>query len=95
MSAFAAVTTGKGTGAIAVIQLIGDSAETIIKKIFVPAGKKPAVFETDKILLGTIRAGSETIDQVTIACEAPGQFAVNCHGNPLIVADIMQLLQKI
>ena len=94
MSAFAAVTTGKGTGAIAVIQLIGDSAETIIKKIFVPAGKKPAVFETDKILLGTIRAGSETIDQVTIACEAPGQFAVNCHGNPLIVADIMQLLQK-
>ncbi|MBN1392370.1 MAG: GTP-binding protein [Sedimentisphaerales bacterium] len=94
MSAFAAVTTGKGTGAIAVIQLIGESAETVIKKIFIPTGKKPAVFEPGKILLGTIRDSSETIDQVVIGCEGPDQFAINCHGNPLIVADIMPLLQK-
>jgi tRNA modification GTPase len=94
MSAFAAVTTGKGTGAIAVIQLIGDSAGTVVKKIFVPTGKKPAVFEPGKIFLGTIRDGSETIDQVTIACEGPENFAINCHGNPLIVADIMRLLKQ-
>ena len=94
MSAFAAVTTGKGTGAIAVIQVFGDSAETIIKKIFSPAGKAPAVFKPGKILLGTISNGAETIDQVTIGCEGPGNFAINCHGNPLIVADIMQLLQS-
>lgn len=94
MRAFAAVTTGKGTGAIAVIQLAGDSAETIIKKIFRPAGKTPAAFKPGKILLGTISNGTETIDQVTIGCEGPGQFAINCHGNPLIAADIMQLLQK-
>jgi tRNA modification GTPase len=94
MSAFAAVTTGKGTGAIAVIQLAGDSAEAVIKKIFRPAGKTSAVFKPGKILLGTISEAAETIDQVTIGCEAPGQFAINCHGNPLIVADIMQLLQK-
>jgi tRNA modification GTPase len=40
------------------------------------------------------QAFSAVIDQVAIACEAPGNFAINCHGNPLIVADIMQLLQK-
>jgi len=93
MSAFAAVTTGKGIGAIAVIQLLGDSAENIIKKIFKPAGKKPLLFKPGKILLGTINSNSETIDQVTIGCEGPYHFAINCHGNPLIVTDIMQLLQ--
>jgi tRNA modification GTPase len=94
MSAFAAVTTGKGTGAISTVQVFGDLAESIIKKIFNPMGKKPAVFKPGKILLGTISDGTETIDQVTIGCEEPGNFAINCHGNPLIVADIMQLLQR-
>lgn len=94
MSAFAAVTTGKGTGAIAIIQLFGDSAEAIIKKIFKPAKMKPPTFKAGKILLGTISNGSETTDQVTIGCEGPVNFAINCHGNPLIVADVMQLLQS-
>ena len=34
MSVFAAVMTGKGTGAIATIQLYGDSAADILKQIF-------------------------------------------------------------
>jgi tRNA modification GTPase len=93
MSAFAAVTTGKGTGAIATVQLFGNSAKAIIKKIFKSVKAKPPTFKTGKILLGTISDGSETIDQVTIGCEGPANFAINCHGNPLIVADIMQLLQ--
>jgi tRNA modification GTPase len=94
MSAFAAVTTGKGTGAISTIQVFGDLAESIIKKIFSPTGEKPAIFKPGKILLGTISDGTETIDQVTIGCEGPGNFAINCHGNPLIVACLMQLLQR-
>jgi tRNA modification GTPase len=94
MSAFAAVTTGKGTGAISTVQVFGDLAESIIKKIFRPAGEKPAIFKPGKILLGTISDGTETIDQVTIGCEGPGNFAINCHGNPLIVACLMQLLQS-
>ena len=94
MSAFAAVTTGKGTGAISTVQVFGDSAESIIKKIFNPAGKKPAILKPGKILLGTISEAGETIDQVTVGCEGPDNFAINCHGNPLIVADIMQLLQR-
>ena len=93
MSAFAAVMTGKGTGAISTIQLFGDSAETILKKIFKPTGTSPAKFKTGKILLGTINETGEPIDQVTIGCEAPNSFAIHCHGNPLIVEMIMQLLQ--
>jgi len=94
MSVFAAVMTGKGTGAIAVIQVFSDTAEDIIKKVFKPRGKKPVILKAGKILLGRIYDGSETIDHITIGCEEPNSFAINCHGNPLIVSDIMQLLQK-
>jgi tRNA modification GTPase len=94
MNAFAAVMTGKGTGAIATIQIYGDSVADILKQIFVPQTQRPAEFATGKILLGTITDDSKTIDQVTIGCEGPDTFAINCHGNPLIVERIMQLLQQ-
>ncbi len=91
---FAAVITGTGTGAIATIQIIGDSAQAILMKVFKPAGTKSASFKTGHILLGDIIDGEKTIDQVTIGCEAPGIFAIHCHGNPLIVEMIMQRLKN-
>jgi tRNA modification GTPase len=94
MSVFAAVMTGKGTGAIATIQIYGDSAADILKQIFPSQTQKLPEYATGKILLGTIANGNETIDQVTIGCEGPDTFAINCHGNPLIVERIMQLLQQ-
>jgi len=93
MNIYAAVMTGKGTGAISTIQVFGDSAENVIRKIFEPAGKEPTKFETSKILLGTIYDGDKKIDQVTIGCDQPRTIAINCHGNPLIVEMIMQLLR--
>ena len=89
MSIFAAVMTGKGTGAIAAVQVFGNSAEAVIKKVFKPAGTKPLKFKTGEILLGTITDSAKVIDQVTIGCEGPDTFAINCHGNPLIVEMIM------
>lgn len=94
MTAFAAVMTGKGTGAISTIQVFGDTAEAVIKKIFKPAGEKTATYQTGKILLGTIVDAQETVDEVVIGCEGPNSFAIHCHGNPLIVEMIMQLLQQ-
>jgi tRNA modification GTPase len=94
MNTFAAVMTGKGTGAISTIQLFGDSAETIIKEIFIPAGTIPNELQTGQILLGKIIDGDETIDQITLGCEGQQNFAIHCHGNPLIVTDIMQLLKR-
>ncbi len=94
MDCFAAVMTGKGTGAISTIQIFGDSAEDVMKKVFKPAGIKPLEFKTGEILLGTITDGTEVIDQVTIGCEGQDSFAINCHGNPLIVEMIMQLLRR-
>jgi len=94
MSTFAAVMTGKGTGAISTIQVFGDSAEPLIKKIFKSTGGKPAALKPGKILLGQITNGAETIDEVIVGCESANSFAINCHGNPLIVADIMKLLAQ-
>jgi tRNA modification GTPase len=94
MGVFAAVMTGKGTGAISTIQVFGEKSEAVIKKIFKPTGKKTLTLEPGVIYLGTISDGAETIDQVAIACESPANFAINCHGNPLIVASLMQLLQR-
>ena len=94
MNVFAAVMTGQGTGAISTIELFGDSAQAIISKIFKPESGKSADFKTGNILLGKITDGPETIDQVTIGCEAQSEFAINCHGNPLIVEMIMELLQR-
>ncbi len=94
MSVFAAVMTGKGTGAIATIQLYGDSATDILKRILPPQPQKPIEFTTGKILLAVIKSGDKTIDQVTIGCEGNNTYAINCHGNPLIVEEIMQLLRQ-
>jgi tRNA modification GTPase len=92
--------TGKGTGAIATIQICGDSAKSVLEKIFLvrrsasEVGKPSADFKLGKILLGTISDGSKTIDYATIGCEGNNTYAINCHGNPLIVEQIMQLLQQ-
>lgn len=96
MSVFAAVMTGKGTAAISTIQVFGSAAQAIVKEIFKPAGSKPAEFKVGKILLGAIidPTRQKAIDQVTIGCEGPESIAIHCHGNPLIVEMIMQLLQR-
>jgi len=94
MDVFAAVTTGRGTGAISTIQLYGDKAETILGAIFEPAAQGTNRFEPGTIRLGWIRQGQYTIDQVTVARESPQGFAIHCHGNALIVERIMHLLRE-
>jgi len=94
MSAFAAVMTGRGVGAIATIQLIGDAAEAILVGVFRRADDKPLELTAGRILLGHMIDSDEVVDQVTVGCESPGVFVVHCHGNPLIVERIMGLLQR-
>jgi tRNA modification GTPase len=94
MGAFAAVMTGRGVGAISSIAVFGDSAKEVLEKIFVPAGRQAVSFAVGRSYVGTINDEKGAVDQVTVGCEGPGRFAINCHGNPLIVEMIMQLLQQ-
>jgi len=86
--------TGQGTGAISTIEIFGDCALAVLRKIFKPVGTRPVQFKPGEILLGTICDDVEAIDQVTLGCEGPETFVIHCHGNPLIVEVIMQLLGK-
>lgn len=94
MAPIAAVMTGPGAGAIATIQLSGESAETVLREIFRRADDGPFELAAGRILLGDMIEGEQTIDQVTVGCEGPSEFAIHCHGNPLIVERIMELLQR-
>lgn len=93
MALCAALMTGPGAGAIATIELFGESAQTVLKGLFKLAGGGAAPFDTGQIVLGHIVDGAETIDQVTVGCEAPQSFTLHCHGNPLIVERLMELLR--
>lgn len=90
METVAAVMTGKGTGAIATISLFGPDADNILRKIFNPSSKLKA----GQTALGAITVNGNVIDQVLIGCEGADNFTINCHGNPLIVSDILRLLEK-
>jgi len=94
MAVYAAVMTGKGTGAIATVQLFGHAAQAVLAKVFKPSGSRHNDFKPGAILLGAVVDGDETIDQVTIGCEGPESLAIHCHGNPLIVEMIMKLLRS-
>ena len=63
MGVFAAVMTGKGTGAISTIRVFGDSSEAVVKKVFEPAAGKPVVFEPGRILSGNVVDHGRTVDQ--------------------------------
>jgi len=93
MAVYAAVMTGPGAGAIATIELFGDSAQAVLETIFQPSGGGAVSLDAGRILIGYMVDGAETIDQVAIGCEAPGRFTLHCHGNPLIVERLMKRLQ--
>jgi tRNA modification GTPase len=85
--------TGAGSGAIATIQIFGPKAKTVLEKIFSTQGSRKTLLKSGQIYLGTIKDGEKIIDEVTIGCEGEDLFAINCHGNPLITADITNLLE--
>ena len=94
MAVCAAVMTGPGVGAVATIQLCGESAEDILRMVFRTKSGRPFEPMAGQVLLGGIADEGEIIDEVTIGCEGPCLSAIHCHGNPLIVARIMELLRR-
>ena len=96
MEAYAGLVTGQGTGAIGTILVLGDGAEGIIREVFRAAGDKKAELKVGEHCLGGIFDGDERIDEVVIGREGDSRragIAINCHGNPLIVSRILELLE--
>jgi len=93
MNTRAAVTTEKGISAISGIQLTGMGAGKIIEKIFRARFRKKLSLKTGEVLVGDIVDGANVIDHVVVGCEGVNEFAISCHGNPLIAEAIMKLLK--
>ena len=94
MSTLSAVITGKGVGAISTVAIYGPDAAKVLGRIFKPKSKSNIPFDTGQLVLGEICDENSPVDEVLIGCERPEYFTINCHGNPLIVAEVMRLLQK-
>jgi len=90
MPAFAALLTPKGPGAIATVGLCGESAAGILAAIFHP----DTIPSPGGLAVGRIADGPETIDKVVLACESEDTFTINCHGSPLVVELLMELLSR-
>jgi tRNA modification GTPase len=89
----ASLMTARAVAAISGIQLIGAGSADIIKSIFRPAGKMNVDLSKGRILHGFIFDSERDIDEVVIGCEDKDVFSINCHGNPLIVENILELLK--
>ena len=94
MSTLSAVITGKGVGAISTVAIYGPDAAKVLGRIFKPKSKSNIPFDTGQLVLGEICDENSPVDEVLIGCEGSDYFTINCHGNPLIVAEVMRLLQK-
>ncbi|MBE0535918.1 MAG: 50S ribosome-binding GTPase [Phycisphaerae bacterium] len=94
MSACASVTTAKAPAAIAAIHLEGPGAAGILRDILPPPAGKPHAFQPGDVTVTHIVDGVDILDHVVIACPHPETYEINCHGNPLIVAAVMRLLEN-
>ncbi|MBN1787061.1 MAG: 50S ribosome-binding GTPase [Sedimentisphaerales bacterium] len=90
----AGLTTAKAVAAISSIQIVGTGAADILKTVFKPVGRGKVDFSKGQILHGFIFDSDKDIDEVIIGCEETDSFSINCHGNPLIVENILELLAK-
>lgn len=92
----ASLMTAKTVAAISSIQLVGESAKEILTQIFNGQTHRsaPTIFTIGSILHGHIFDDDRDIDEVIIGCEVEDSFSINCHGNPIIVENILELLKK-
>jgi tRNA modification GTPase len=89
----ACVRTAKGTAAIGSIEVCGPNGFSVIQKIFQPAGKNASMDE-GQILYGRFLDRGQTLDDGIVGVEGPNRYALHCHGNPLILRQILALLQR-
>ena len=83
----AAIATAVGAGGIAIVRVSGDRAEAILKRLFVPAGRRDT-FESHRLMYGrAVDADGATLDEVmAVLMRAPATYTredvaeIHCHG---------------
>jgi tRNA modification GTPase len=97
----AAVATPPGEGGVAIVRVSGPEAEPIARQIFARAGGKNSQWRSHVLHYGTIRdpRTGDLVDQALLALmRKPRSYTgedvveVHCHGGPLVVRRILQLI---
>ncbi len=94
-----ALATVPGTSAIAVIRVSGANAIELMGQVF--HGKDLAQQPSHTIHLGTVRDGDRIVDEVLVSVfkdqhsyTKENSVEISCHGSPLVVKEVIQLLLK-
>lgn len=99
----AAIATGMARAPLGIIRISGPSTFGIISKIFTFRNKTRTLINTphSSLSLGTIYDNMEIVDEVLLSIfKSPDSYTgedmaeLSCHGNPLIMRKIMELLIK-
>jgi tRNA modification GTPase len=90
---FACVRTARGTAAIGSIEVCGPDALPIVQQIFRPASENTS-FQEGQVIYGRFLDAGQVIDDGIVGVEGPDRYALHCHGNPLILRQILSALQK-
>ncbi len=93
----ATVLTPPGTGAIALIRLIGPDPVSILSKSFVHSqGRTPC--PDGKLLYGKLMDGPDILDDVLVSVEKIAEHEqaveISCHGGVRVVQRILELLER-
>jgi len=97
----AALSTYPLPSAIAVIRISGLKSFEIIGQVFQPKDKSSTNLKTLQRILGFIRNNEQIIDEVILSLyKSPKSYTgedmaeISCHGNPIIINNILNLLVK-
>lgn len=91
---YTSVLTARGMAAISSIALAGNEAGSILAKVFRAETGGLDTASEGKISYGSIVDGQRVIDEVVVGYEGHNEFVIHCHGNPLLVEQIVTLLQS-
>lgn len=90
--------------AISSIALAGDGAREILEKIFRTGTSRYTFTTKAKAPQGRLEAGGtihgvivdaeRVVDEVVAGCEGADRFVIHCHGNPLLVEQIVKLARS-
>lgn len=97
-----AIATAQGQGSIGIVRISGRRALAIANKIFVPFGKKKALyFKGYTMHYGNICEGAKSIDEVILTVmRKPKSYTrddvveINCHGGIMALSRVLELTLK-
>ena len=93
----AAIATASGAGGIAIVRISGGDAESILKRIFIPAGRRE-YFESNRLMYGrAVDGDGETLDEVmAVMMRTPATYTredvaeIHCHGGRISASGVLE-----